>query len=167
MYLKTVILLLSFFSELNTLRSFSRRLSSSISSAATILVLCLSIKAHTSKLVSRLIHSDPLHLLHAISFPRHPPPTINHSSLCTPYSFLLPSFVYFILSVQMPFTLLMSGKLKFLFQDRTHTLLLWSLVGSLFPALGRTTSCSVHPSAALPRTVAVRVPPQNKRLAQF
>lgn len=73
MYLKTVILLLSFFSELNTLGSFYHSLSSSISSAATILVLFLSIKAYTSKLVSRLIHSDPLHLLHAISFPRHPP----------------------------------------------------------------------------------------------
>ena len=95
-----------------------------------------------------------------------PSPPTSHGSLCTPYSFFLPPFVYFIPSVQMPFTLLMPGKLKFLFQDRTHILLLWSLLGSLFPALGRT-SCPVHPSSMLLRTVAARVPPQNRWLSQF
>ena len=48
-----------FFSELNTLRSFYHALSSSFSSAATILVLFLWVKAHTSKLVQG---SSPLTL---------------------------------------------------------------------------------------------------------
>lgn len=87
---------------------------------------------------SRLSHSGlnlswPPHLLlhlTSLSWHRHPTPA-NHSFMCSPCSFIL-SFICLSWSFrpELPFTLLVPGKLDLIFQDRAEVPpLLWSFPG--------------------------------------